>query len=173
MRFRGILHRAHNPQWMWPPDSGEGAKRHGGRFNRKGVAAFYASLSPMTAIHEASPLGRPMHPLTVCAYEVDADPVFDALDPAQRRTQSVTAGELACPDWERQMLNRRTPASHHLAERLVAAGFVGMRTPSFAHHATADDINFVFWLWGSRRPCRIVLIDPEHRLRRLAQLTTG
>ena len=41
MRFRGIVYRAHNPQWSWTPLSGEGARRRGGRLNRRGVPALY------------------------------------------------------------------------------------------------------------------------------------
>ena len=75
MRFRGIVYRAHDPRWSWPPVSGEGARLHGGRFNRVGVPAFYASLSPVTAIREASPLGQPLQPnrrsdADPCAYEM-------------------------------------------------------------------------------------------------------
>ena len=58
MRFRGLVYRAHNPQWSWTPLSGEGARRHGGRFNRRGVPALYTSLAPLTAIREALPLGH-------------------------------------------------------------------------------------------------------------------
>ena len=76
MRFRGIVYRAHDPRWSWPPVSGEGARLHGGRFNRVGVPTFYASLSPVTAIREASPLGQPLQPILLCAYEVDAEPIF-------------------------------------------------------------------------------------------------
>ena len=57
MRFQGLVYRAHNPEWSWTPLSGEGARRHGGRFNRRGVPALYTSLSPLTAIREAQPLG--------------------------------------------------------------------------------------------------------------------
>ena len=28
MRFRGIVYRAHNPRWSWPPVSSEGARLH-------------------------------------------------------------------------------------------------------------------------------------------------
>ena len=85
MRFRGLVYRAHNPQWSWSPLSGEGARRYGGRFNRPGIPALYASLAPLTAIREALPLGRTLQPVTLCAYEVDAEPVFDALDQEQCR----------------------------------------------------------------------------------------
>ena len=84
MRFQGRVYRAHNPQWSWTPLSGEGARYHGGRFNRRGIPALYTSLNPFTAIREAVPLGRRMQPLTLCAYEVDTEPVIDAQNEYQR-----------------------------------------------------------------------------------------
>ena len=41
MRFRGTVYRAHNPQWAWTPLSGEGTRRHGERFNKRGVPALW------------------------------------------------------------------------------------------------------------------------------------
>ena len=164
MRFRGLVYRAHNPQWSWSPLSGEGARRCGGRFNRRGVPALYTSLDPLTAIREAQPLGRPMQPLTLCAYEVDAEPVFDALDEECRRDQGVSATDLACPAWEADMLAGRNPASQALADRLIVAGYAGMRVRSFASGAGPDDINLAMWRWGADLPVRVVLIDDESRL---------
>ncbi len=166
MRFRGIVYRAHDPRWSWPPLSGEGARLHGGRFNRVGVPAFYASLSPVTAIRETSPLGQPLQPLLLCAYEVDAEPVFDALDPSRLRAHAVTDDDLRCPTWEHDMYHGIVPLSQALADRLIAAGCVGMRVPSFAPGAVANDVNLVFWRWSDRRPSRITLIDDERRVAR-------
>ena len=56
------------------------------------------------------------------------------------------------------------PQSHALAERLIAAGCVGMRVPSFAPGATANDVNLVFWRWSDHRPSRITLIDDDRRI---------
>lgn len=164
MRFRGTVYRAHNPQWSWTPLSGEGARRHGGRFNRRGIPALYTSLGPLTAIREAQPLGRPMQPLILCAYEIDAEPVFDALDGARRRALGVRDTDLSCPDWEARMLAGGTPASQALADRLIASGHAGMRVPSFAAGAGPDDLNLVLWRWGASRPARAILIDDEGRL---------
>ena len=164
MRFRGLVYRAHNPQWSWTPLSGDGARRHGGRFNRRGVPALYTSLSPLTAIREAGPLGRPMQPLTLCAYEVDIEPVVDTLDEDQCRVLGVNPSDLACPAWEADMLAGVVPASQALADRLIAAGYAGMRVRSFAVGAGAGDINLVAWRWSARRPHRVVLIDDEGRL---------
>ena len=166
MRFRGLVYRAHNPQWSWTPLSGEGARRHGGRFNRRGVPALYTSLAPLTAIREAQSLGRPMQPLTLCAYAVDAEPVFDALDEAERRALDVKESALACPEWEAEMLAGAVPASQALADRLIAAGYAGMKVQSFAAGASADDLNLVLWSWSADRPERVVLVDDEGRLSR-------
>jgi len=164
MRLRGQVYRAHNPQWSWTPLSGEGARRQGGRFNRRGVPALYTSLAPLTAIREAQPFGRPMQPLTLCAYEVDAEPVFDAMDDERRRALGVKADDLACPFWETEMLTGSVPASQALADRLIAAGYAGMQVRSFAAGANPEDLNVVFWRWGPGRPVRVVLIDDEGRL---------
>ena len=164
MRFQGLVYRAHNPQWSWTPLSGEGARRHGGRFNRRGVAALYTSLAPLTAVREAHPLGRPMQPLLLCAYEVDAEPIFDALNERQRTRIGVSESDLACPIWEAEMLAGAVPASQALADRLIAAGYSGMRVRSFAAGTDAADVNLVMWRWGSDRPTRVVLIDDEGRL---------
>ena len=164
MRFRGLVYRAHNPRWNWPPTSGEGARRYGGRFNRAGVPALYTSLSPVTAMREASPTGRPLQPITLCAYKVDAEPVFDALDSSQREAQGVVEEELRCPNWEREMLTGIIPASQRLAGRLIAAGYVGMSVQSFAPGSGTNDLNLVLWRWGNQLPGKVVLVDDEERL---------
>ena len=78
--------------------------RDRGRFNRRGLPALCTSLTPLAAIREAQPLGRPMQPLTLCAYEVDAEPVFDALDEERRRAPGVLDSHLVCLAWEAEML---------------------------------------------------------------------
>lgn len=166
MRFRGLVYRAHNPQWAWKPVSGEGASRFGGRFNRRGIPALYTSLAPVTAIREAEPLGRPMQPLTLCAYEVDAEPIFDALDRERCRVAGVEEADLAYPSWEEEMLAGFVPASQAVADRLVAAGYVGMQVRSFAAGARRSDLNLVMWRWGAERPARVVLVDDKGRLSR-------
>ena len=164
MRYKGLVYRAHNPQWAWTPLSGEGARRYGGRFNRRGVPALYTSLSPLTAIREAEPLGRPMQPLTLCAYDVDAQPIFDALDAELCKALHVGASDLECPTWEAEMRAGSVPASQALAERLVVAGYAGMCVQSFAKGAGDSDANLVMWRWSPNRPARVVLIDDEDRL---------
>jgi len=166
MRFRGVVYRAHNPQWSWTPLSGDGAKRHGGRFNRRGVPALYTSLTPLTALREAQPLSRTMQPITLCAYEVDSEPIFDTRDDSQRAALGVADSELDCPSWEAEMLEGTTPSSQALADRLMATGYVGMFVRSFAAGAGAQEFNLVLWSWGKDLPSRVTLIDDEGRLSR-------
>ena len=105
-----------------------------------------------------------MQPLTLCAYEVGAEPVFDALSEERRRSLDASEFDLACPTWEADMLAGAIPASQALADRLIAAGYAGMRVQSFAAGTGADDLNLVMWRWGSHRPARVVLVDDEGRL---------
>ena len=123
----------------------------------------------MTALRETSLLGQPMQPILLCAYDVDARPIFDTLDSSQRRAHAVTDDELRCPNWERAMYGGGVPPSQAVADRLIAAGYVGMRVPSFVPGARADDVNLVFWSWSDRPPSRIVLIDDERRLPGIAK----
>ncbi len=126
--------------------------------------ALYTSLSPAVALREAGFLEQSPQPTLLCAYEVDAEPVFDALDVSQMRDFGVAEADLRCPSWEMDMLARAVPASQKLADRLAVAGYVGLRTPSFAQGGEAGDLNLVLWRWGNELPSRILLIDDEHRL---------
>ncbi len=82
-----------------------------------------------------------MQPLVLCACEVDAEPVCDTGDDRERPESSVSEADLACPTWEAEMLARAVPRSQALADRLVAAGQVGIVVPSFAHGAGAANAN--------------------------------
>ena len=166
MRYQGLAYRAHEPKWAWDALSGEGARRYGGRFNRKGVPALYLSLTPLTAIEEVQPPGRPMQPLVLCAYDIDVEPVFDATDKQECRDSGIEQLELSCPHWEMEMLSGLIPSSQLLADRLFSAGFAGMRFRSFATGAGPNDLNLVLWNWGPRRPAKVLLVDEEKRLSR-------
>ena len=105
-----------------------------------------------------------MQPLVLCSHELDADPVFDTLDPGERAARCVSQADLDCPAWREELFSGRKPASHALAERLVGAGYAGMRYRSYAMGATENDVNLVLWRWGSELPSRLSLIDDENRL---------
>ena len=158
-----MVYRSHLPIWARTPLSGAGAQRRGGRFNRKGVSAFYASLSIRGATEEATPLGRSLQPITLCAYEVDSEPVFDATDPSARQSAGVLLKDLAS-DWLRDQEQGAVSTSQRFADRLITEGFAGMLVRSFRRGARPDDRNLVLWKWGDSLPSRVRLVDEEGRL---------
>ena len=132
------------------------------RFHRTLLRSGSSSgADPAGRTREAQPRGRPMQRLTLCACEVDAEPVFDALDAEWRRALGVLNSYLACPAWEAEMLAGGIPALQVLADRLIAAGYAGMRVRSFAVGAGVDDLDLVMWTRSAERPARVVLIDSE------------
>jgi RES domain-containing protein len=165
-RFEGLVYRAHHPAWAFDPESGEGARLYGGRFNRVGTACFYAGLSINTAWLEAQQgFAFKAQPLTICSYRTQFDDVLDLCDPQVRDAAQVTMAELSCP-WERLAGDRKFVPSWELSDRLRAAGCVGIIVPSFASRADADDRNLVLWAWSRNPPHQLEVIDDEQRLPR-------
>ena len=164
--YRGLVYRAHDPCWSFSPLSGDGAKRRGGRFNPKGIAALYTALSQTVALaeyHQGFP-HRPQ-PTTLCAYEVDCKDVVDLTDPGMRRLWGCTDEDLACP-WEILAAAGKAPPSWMLARRLMAEGVAAIIVPSFAINAPASGKNLVFWLWDQIPPHQVRLIDDNDALPR-------
>lgn len=162
--FAGIVYRAHNPRWSYAPTSGEGAARHGGRFNPRGIPALYTSLDPKTAWMEAQQ-GMPFkaQPLTLVAYRLSCERVADLTDPRVLAAAGVEAKTLAGP-WEALASQGLRPPTWDLAEVLIDAGIEGAVIPSFAPGTGAVDINPVLWRWSEDGPCRVQVIDDFGRL---------
>ena len=164
MHYQGLLYRALNPIRAREPMSGEGARRHGGRFNPKGIPALYTAMSAMTAIREANQIGT-LQPTTLVSYEADITPIFDAADADALGSYGMMPADLAADDWRIRMQREGKAPTQILAERLIADGYAGLRAKSFAAGATIEDLNMVLWVWGGALPAKLVLIDDEGRLR--------
>ena len=162
--FVGLVYRAHDPGRAWDPLSSEGARLHGGRFNKKGTPALYTALTILGAVREAAPFGLPLQPITICSYQVNVRPLFDATDHAKLALNDISDSDLACPEWRSENANGEVSASQRLGDRLVNEGYAGMLVRSFAHGATDSDINLVFWEYGPQLPTRVVLVDDDGRL---------
>lgn len=163
-RYRGLLFRAHNPRWAYAPVSGEGARRHGGRFNPRGMATLYLSERIETAWLEAQQgFAFKAQPMTLCAYDVDCADVLDLTDPAILATLVIRAAELGCA-WELIAAMGDQPATWALAQRLIAQGIAAIRVPSFAPGSAATDVNLVFWSWSEAPPHQVRVVDRHGRL---------
>ncbi|MCI5046881.1 MAG: RES domain-containing protein [Aquisalinus sp.] len=166
LRFQGIVYRGHDPRWAYDPLSGAGAIRHGGRFNPKGVACLYTSLTPETAWLEVQAgFAFKAQPLTLCAYEVDCENMIDLTSHSGQVAVGTTLEELDCA-WEDIASKGGTPFGWALAERLTQAGASGILVPSFASRAGSKDVNAVFWKWSEKEPFSIRVIDDFSRLPR-------
>lgn len=165
MRFQGVLYRALNPVYAREPLSGRGAELYGGRFNRKGTPALYTSLSIMTALREANQVGS-LQPTTLVSYDAYIGRVFHCRDDDALRVEGMDAADLNDPTWRDQMKTALEAKTQAFARKLIASGYHGLLVRSFAPGATSDDLNLVLWRWSDTTPCRLTLIDDEHRLSR-------
>lgn len=165
-RFDGLVYRAHHPAWAYDPESGEGARIHGGRFNRVGMPCFYAALSLETAWLEAQQgFAFKAQPLTICSYHAELSGILDLTDPDTRKAVEVNLTQLGCA-WERLAGERKPVPTWELADRLIDGGCAGVIVPSFASRATPQDRNLVLWSWSRSSPHRLQVIDDDQRLPR-------
>jgi RES domain-containing protein len=164
LKFQGTCYRAHDPRWAFSPLSGDGARTHGGRFNRKGVPALYLALTIDGMIAETTNgLAHRLDPLTICSYRVDVEDVVDLRDDDGRKANGVTLDALGCA-WADDLAEARYPASWSIADRLIGQGNAGVLVPSFAIGARPDVANLVLWKWGPDLPHRVEDHDPSGRL---------
>ncbi len=164
MRFKGTTYRAHDPRWSFKPLSGDGAALYGGRYNRKGRPALYLALDAITAVREVTQgLARKFDPCVLCSYDVDCEPLADLRTDAGRARHHVKLSDMRCA-WFLEAAAGENPASWRIADRLIAEGYAGLLTPSFAPGATQDAHNLVLWDWGTELPTRVAVYDPSGKL---------
>lgn len=107
--YNGTVYRGYNPRWVLDPESGEGARRFGGRYNPPGMPCLYTSQTPKTAWLEAQQgFAFKAQPLTLCAYRVDCRNILDLTSPSVREATNVRMDDLACA-WEVTATERGKP----------------------------------------------------------------
>jgi RES domain-containing protein len=163
-RFEGLVYRAHHPGWAFDPESGEGARMHGGRFNKPGTACLYTSLRLETAWLEAQQgFAFKAQPMTLCSYRFDCCDIIDLTTDEGLAAAMITRTELACA-WEMLTADRKPVPTWQLADRLIEAGCAGIIVPSFAARAGERDINLVLWHWARDKPHMVIVVDEDNRL---------
>lgn len=167
MRFRGTLYRAINPIYAHEPLSGKGAEAYGGRLNPRGMPALYLSLSIPTVLREVNQVGS-FQPVTIVAYEADIEPIIDTRNRQALHDESVDLDLLSDAGWREAMRRDGIAPSQMIARALHATGYAGILIRSFAPGAGPEDLNIVLWSWGNTRPVRLIPIDDDRRLGRLA-----
>lgn len=166
-QYQGLVYRGHNPHWQHLPESGEGAARNGGRWNRVGRPALYTSERFETAWLEAQQgFAYKTQPLTLCTYKVDCGPILDLCDPNVREQVHPNPEEWLREAWLGKKLHGQAVISWEIAERLIDMGFAGIRVPSQTNGAIERDINVVFWRWSHQPPTMVRVIDDFRRLMR-------
>jgi RES domain-containing protein len=130
------------------------------------MPALYLALRAEGAMREAQ-AGFPFRfqPMTLCAYEIKAEQIFDAIDPAAMAEVAADPDDLACP-WRLDVAEGRAPRSWSLADRQRSHGAEGMLYASLAAGAFEGDTNLVLWRWGATGGASVQVIDEERRLPR-------
>ena len=124
------------PRWAHDPLSGEGARRHGGRFNPPGMAAFYSALDPHTAYAEytQSLYDRPG---LLCSFDITQAAVLDFADDGHLERAGLVRSDLSS-----RWFGLSDAPSQLAATRLVASGIDGVVYPSLQH---GGGRNIVHW----------------------------
>ncbi|MBX3397698.1 MAG: RES family NAD+ phosphorylase [Gemmataceae bacterium] len=139
--FGSVTYRSSTPKYATEADllTGEGSRRTGGRWNPKGIAAVYTSLTPETAMAEtlahnrynALPIEDTM-PRVFVAIAVNLESVVDLRDGAVRRRLQVSETKVLTVDWRAELYAGREPITQRLGRAVHATGREGLIVPSAA-----------------------------------------
>ena len=148
--FSARTFRVVPPRWAHDPLSGEGARRHGGRLNSPGTAAFYSALDPHSAYAEYTQnlFDRPG---LLCAFDVERARVLDLRDEANLAALDMTP-ELLRGRWA----GLTDAPTQRLGSRLVTDGYHGAIYGSLQHLTGS---NLVLWRWNEPDTPSLRLVD--------------
>lgn len=152
--FKGVAFRAHDPKWAYLPDSGEGAKRTGGRFNSIGTKALYLSLTNIGALLESQQgFSNKAQPKLICAYDVDITNILDLTNAVVVEHYGIDVSSIDCA-W----MLEHNPYSQVISGSLFKQGVNGLISPSYAKGAYGC-LNLILWKWSKTKPEKVVVID--------------
>ncbi|HPM81541.1 MAG TPA: RES family NAD+ phosphorylase [Candidatus Anammoximicrobium sp.] len=129
--------------------SGRGAARHGGRWNRPGLRAVYASLDVITATYEAYQnfldygfALSAIRPRVTAGALAKRGTVLDLTDSAIRRKIGFTLTELLDEDWEAIQVRGEESWTQAIGRGSRQAGFEAILVPSARHRGGRNIVIF-------------------------------
>jgi RES domain-containing protein len=156
-----VFHRYLTPKWAHVPTSGEGAALDGGRFNRPGVEALYLSRAAQTALDEYRQGASITPPATLAAYKVTLDQVADLSSGYDPEHWDAEWSEWNCAWRKIARIDKQTPPSWRLSDKLISAGRRGLLFPSLQH---AGGTNLVIFIASLAASDSVEAHDPDRRL---------
>ena len=136
-----------------------GAARNGGRWNRPGQSALYASFEFFTAVSEYQQVVD-AHPGRFLAFDVFAPAILDLRHAANRETLGITPADLLS-DWKRiHYKNSGEPPTWRACDVGRSAGADGLLTPS---SQVPGGTNLVLWRWNDGQ-VRVDVHDPNREM---------
>jgi RES domain-containing protein len=116
---------------------GEGAAAYGGRWNRRGIEAVYASLSIQTAVDEAYQnilrfgfAASSIRPRVLAGADAHLQSLLDLTDANIRRRLGFTLADLLDEDWRGIQDEGDESWTQAIGRGAFAAGFEGLLAPS-------------------------------------------
>lgn len=137
--FDGVVVRSVPTRYANKNDffSGDGAARTGGRWNRPGIGAIYASLDVITTTYEAyqnlDTFQFPMtsiQPRVVAGAKVTLDRILDFTDTKNLIKIGFSLEELVTEEWEAIQAGGEESWTQAIGRGCLNAGFAGIVVPS-------------------------------------------
>ena len=139
--FSGIGYRSSSPNYSNENDllTGEGSKRHGGRWNPVGLSVVYLSLSPETAMAETLahyryygiPIEEAM-PRTFVAIDIRLQAVLDLRIGGIRQRLQLSEERMLNIDWRKEVQGGHCPLTQQIGLAVEQLGWEGLIVPSAA-----------------------------------------
>ena len=139
--FEGTVYRMSTPKYATQTDllTGAGSVLSGGRWDPKGVAAIYFSLSPETALAETlfrnRTSGVPIQnlmPRVIVAVNAKLLKVLDLRNGRIRQRLQVSVAKLLVTDWRAEVYAGRSPTTQQMGRAAHPTGWEALMVPSAA-----------------------------------------
>lgn len=164
--FAGIVYRSSTPKYATETDllTGEGSKRHGGRWNPVGIPMVYASLSPGTAMEETLAhyryYGIELHnsmPRTFVAINSNLQTVLDLRLGNVRQRLRISLDRILTLDWRKEVHSGIEPITQAIGRAAFEVGMEGLIVPSAAD---PDGHNLLVFPSKLTKKSRLWVVNP-------------